>query len=81
MQALALDTSPQRFIAAAVLLGRAAVTADAKVRARTQREHKDLLSRAPHPRINPNAKIHVPRLRGEQILARGQSNAAVSLYL
>lgn len=79
-QALALDSSPQRFIAAAVLLGRAAVTADAKVRARTQRELKDLLSRAPNPRINPIAQILVHRLRGEELLARGQSNAAVSEF-
>ena len=79
-QAIALDSSPQRFIAAAVLLGRAAAASDTRVKARTQRELRDILSKAPNPGINPIGQILVHRLRGEELLARGQLNAAVSEF-
>jgi eukaryotic-like serine/threonine-protein kinase len=79
-QALALDSSPQRLIAAATLLGRAAQAAEENDRIAIVRQLKSMQTNTPSLELKPISQIVVHRLRGEELLASGRANAAVAEF-
>jgi eukaryotic-like serine/threonine-protein kinase len=79
-QALALDSSPQRVIAAATILGRAAQAANENDRIAIVRQLKAMQINTPSLVLKPISQIVVHRLRGEELLAGGRADAALAEF-
>jgi len=77
-RALALDASPQRLILEGTLLGRAAGASAGKDRSDIIGQLQAIQARVPSSELKPISKIVLHRLRGEELLARGQWKAALA---